>query len=82
MANEILIKDRDILFGLQNAIEIIEQNCFPGQQQYGLWKGDENLAHNMNQLRQQAEKLSNSCTKLGLVCTVQEPLSPPHISID
>jgi hypothetical protein len=67
MAHEIFTKDRDLLLGLQNAVEMIYENCSPGQQQYGLWKGDENLAHNMNQLRQQSEKLSNSCTKLGLV---------------
>jgi hypothetical protein len=77
MAQDIFAQDRDLLLGLQNAVEMIYESCPPGQQQYGLWKGDENLSHNMNQLRQQSERLSSSCTKLGLVYLPDQRLIHP-----
>jgi hypothetical protein len=65
MAQEIFQKHEDVLKGLIEAVEII--NSQGRSPQFGLWKGDENLSHNFIQLKQQSERLSHSCTKVGLV---------------
>jgi hypothetical protein len=65
MAQEIFEKHEEVLKGLVQAVEII--NTQGKSPQFGLWKGDENLSHNLLQLKQQSERLSSSCTKVGLV---------------
>lgn len=70
---DLFSKYKELLSNLNTSIDIIQND---GRSVYvSLWKNDENLSHNINQLKQQSEKLSSTCTKVGLINPNTMPLN-------
>lgn len=65
MSENVFEEGKVHLINLLSGFKIINEEV--KNNSYGIWKGDENLLNNFKQLKEQSERLSNTCTKVGMV---------------